>query len=196
MEGKFNAKTQRLKDRREFLGGKNFATIQNRLTSPDRRFRHKTMGDGKFRPCRRISDEKGFSVVALPREKSAKFWKISNKIRAFPIVIFDDLTLPEITALASKAKIFVGNDSGIAHIAAAVNTPSVVIFGSSNINHWRPWTNAPNEIVYEKFHCQPCAGHFCAEFGEPECILSVKTETVIEAIEKILVDESDVEKIK
>ena len=103
-----------------------------------------------------------------------------------PITIFDDLTLPEITALASRAEIFVGNDSGIAHIAAAVNTPSVVIFGSSNRDHWRPWTDAPNEIVFEKLPCQPCAGYFCKEFAEPECIKRVSVESVKRAIEKVI----------
>lgn len=66
------------------------------------------------------------------------------------IACFDNLTLPEITALASRADLFVGNDSGIAHIAAAVQTPTVVIFGSSNVDHWRPWTDAPNEIVRDE----------------------------------------------
>ncbi|MBD0314488.1 MAG: hypothetical protein ICV86_17080, partial [Microcoleus sp. T3-bin5] len=64
--------------------------------------------------------------------------------------------------------------------------PSVVVFGSSNINHWRPWTDAPHEIVYENFVCQPCAGFFCGEFDAPRCILSVKTDAVIMAIEKVL----------
>jgi hypothetical protein len=36
--------------------------------------------------------------------------------------------------------------------------------------------------------CQPCAGYFCKEFGEPKCILSVRTEIVIGAIEKVFVD--------
>ena len=113
-----------------------------------------------------------------------------------PILIFDDLTLPEITALAAKAKLFVGNDSGIAHIAAAVQTPSVVIFGSSNRDHWRPWTDAPNEIVYENLPCQPCAGHFCKEFDEPQCIKNVSVESVIAAIEKVLIDKPNDEKLK
>ncbi|MDI1241464.1 MAG: glycosyltransferase family 9 protein, partial [bacterium] len=91
-------------------------------------------------------------------------------------------SLPQITALASKAKIFMGNDSGIAHIAAAVGTPTVVIFGSSNRDHWRPWTDAPNEIVYEKFDCQPCAGYRCEVYGEPRCIQNVTVESVIAAI--------------
>ena len=86
----------------------------------------------------------------------------------------------------TQAEIFVGNDSGIAHIAAAVETPGVVIFGSSNINHWRPWTNAHYEIAYKKLPCQPCAGYFCKEFDAPECILSVDVKSVLEKIDKVL----------
>ena len=86
---------------------------------------------------------------------------------------FDDLSLPEVTALAARSQLFVGNDSGIAHIAAAVGTPSVVIFGSSNIAHWRPWNRAAAEVVFEEMPCQPCHGYFCEKFAQPECILRV-----------------------
>ncbi len=115
--------------------------------------------------------------------------EILNKVveaSRVPIIAFDDLSLPQIIALASKATIFVGNDSGIAHIAAAVGTPTVVIFGSSNRDHWRPWTDAPNEIVFEKFDCQPCPGYRCDVYGEPRCIQSVSTESVIAAIDRLL----------
>lgn len=130
--------------------------------------------------------KKDLQIVAVATKKERGVLDNLENFCNVPILIFDDLTLTEITALASIAKIFVGNDSGIAHIAAAVKTPSVVIFGSSNRNHWRPWTDAPNEIVYEEFACQPCAGYVCKEFGEPKCILSVKVKDVIKAIEKVL----------
>jgi len=107
----------------------------------------------------------------------------SSRVPIFP---FDELSLPQITALATRAAIFVGNDSGIAHIAAAVGTPTVVIFGSSNRDHWSPWTEAPNEIVFEPFDCQPCPGYECKVFGEPKCIQSVSTERVIAAIDRVL----------
>lgn len=104
-----------------------------------------------------------------------------------PLAVFlYDKTLPEITALAARAKIFVGNDSGIAHIAAAVNTPSVVIFGSSNVAHWRPWTAAANEVVTENLLCAPCAGLSFTEFETPQCIHRVSVESVISAVERIL----------
>ena len=122
---------------------------------------------------------KNYRVIAMDQRNAG------GQSRA-PITAFDDLSLPEITALASRSSIFVGNDSGIAHIAAAVNTPSVVVFGSSNRDNWRPWTDAPNEIVFEPFPCQPCPGYVCKEFGEPRCILSVRPEQVFEAIDKVL----------
>lgn len=104
-----------------------------------------------------------------------------------PIASFD-LSLPEVAALAARSRIFVGNDSGIAHIAAAVGTPSVVIFGSSNIAHWSPWNKAAAEVVYEAMPCQPCAGYSCEKFPQPECILRVPVNRVVTAIDKVLIN--------
>jgi len=103
-----------------------------------------------------------------------------------PVTTADDLSLPEIIALAADASVFVGNDSGIAHIAAAVNTPAVVVFGSSNRDHWRPWTDAANEIVFNPFECQPCPGYECKVYGTPKCIISVNPDQVIKAIDRVL----------
>ncbi len=130
--------------------------------------------------------EKGLSVIAISSKNESQILDELTAESKVPITTFDDLSLPEITALASKAKLFVGNDSGMAHIAAAVNTPTVVIFGSSNRDHWRPWTDAPNEIVFEEFACQPCPGYECKEFGDPKCILNVKPESVFAAIDRVL----------
>lgn len=155
------------------------------LVHPVAAFETKQWATENFARAADFLHEKGFRTVAVATGKEREVLEKLQRLSRFPIIAFDDLTLPEITALAAKAELFVGNDSGIAHIAAAVETPSVVIFGSSNIHHWRPWTGAPNEIVYETFACQPCAGYFCKEFGEPKCILGVKVEDVIQAIEKV-----------
>jgi ADP-heptose:LPS heptosyltransferase len=55
------------------------------------------------------------------------------------VPIIDKLSLPELMALFSNARILVGNDSGPTHLAAAARCPVVVLFGSSNPVHWRPW---------------------------------------------------------
>jgi ADP-heptose:LPS heptosyltransferase len=123
-------------------------------------------------------------VIVSPQETAtlASF----NTLSSHRVVGLSNLSLPEVTAIASRARLFVGNDSGIAHMAAAAGAPCVVIFGSSNRNHWRPWTTQPSEIVFEEMPCQPCHGYFCAEFEKPECILRVPLERVVSAIDRVL----------
>jgi lipopolysaccharide heptosyltransferase II len=130
--------------------------------------------------------ERGFSCVAIaaPDEKQVITRLVENS--AVHVATFTDLSLPEVAALAARSRLFVGNDSGIAHIAAAVGTPSVVIFGSSNVAHWRPWSVAPSEVVREELPCQPCPGYFCAEFDAPECIRRVSVKSVRGAIDRVL----------
>jgi len=144
---------------------------------------------GNFARTAEFLADRGFQTVAIASAGERGVLERLKHEAKVPVVVFDDLTLPEITALAAKAGLFVGNDSGIAHMAAAVNTPSVVIFGSSNRTHWRPWTDAPNEIVFTEFYCQPCPGYECREFGEPKCILSVAPEAVFAAIDRVLEDD-------
>jgi ADP-heptose:LPS heptosyltransferase len=55
-------------------------------------------------------------------------------------------SLTEAKAVISKALVFIGNDSGPAHIAAAFRVPSVVLFSSSNPAIWGPW-RTESEIV-------------------------------------------------
>ena len=129
--------------------------------------------------------EHGFAPVAIaaPHEQAV----LENLVAESSVHIeMFDLSLPEVTALAARSQLFVGNDSGIAHIAAAVGTPCVVVFGSSNIAHWRPWNSAPAEVVFEQMPCQPCHGYFCEKFAEPECILRVPVARVTAAIDRVL----------
>ncbi|MEZ5347073.1 MAG: glycosyltransferase family 9 protein [Pyrinomonadaceae bacterium] len=156
------------------------------LLHPVAAFATKQWDTEKFARIAEFLSEKGFRVAAVGTEKERTVLEKLKDLSKAEVITFDDLTLPEITALASRSAIFIGNDSGIAHIAAAVKTPSVVIFGSSNRDHWRPWTDAPNEIVYEEFSCQPCPGYVCEEFAEPKCILSVNVEDVKAAITRLI----------
>jgi len=132
---------------------------------------------------------RSFTPVAVVAPNEKPVLQSLKKYSSARVVGFDNLSLPEITALAARAKLFVGNDSGIAHIAAAVGASCVVVFGSSNIAHWRPWTTKPNEIVREEMSCQPCHGYFCAEFDQPECILRVPVDRVVAAIDRVLAED-------
>jgi lipopolysaccharide heptosyltransferase II len=137
----------------------------------------------------RIADylyERGLAPAAIVAPQEVQVAVALKQAALVSLPAFTDLSLPEVTALASRARIFVGNDSGIAHIAAAVSCPSVVIFGSSNVMHWRPWTGAPSAIVREELPCQPCPGYTCGEFDQPECIRRVPVESVRLAIKQML----------
>lgn len=100
----------------------------------------------------------------------------------------EGLPLPELVALLEGAALFVGNDSGPAHIAAALERPLVVLFGSSDSAAWRPWSrSAPqSEVVQNNYTCNPCRGDRCYAFAQPECILSITPEQVRAAVERVL----------
>jgi ADP-heptose:LPS heptosyltransferase len=55
--------------------------------------------------------------------------------------------LGDIKSLLSRACLFIGNDSGPAHMAAALGVPSVVIFGASDAEIWGPWKAAAEALV-------------------------------------------------
>jgi ADP-heptose:LPS heptosyltransferase len=181
------------------------AILEDRLHSIERRFQRAGMANSEFvlmHPAAALAtkqwatqnfariaeylDHCGLATVAVASgaEKALLDELVDNS--SSPITVFDDLQLPEITALASKARLLVGNDSGIAHIAAAVGTSPVVIFGSSNRDNWGPWTDVPSEMVFSEFHCQPCSGYKCEEFGEPRCIQSVSVQDVKSAIDRVI----------
>ena len=156
------------------------------LVHPAAAFDTKTWAAENFARVVEHLAARGLPSVAVTAPGEAP---VIDKVRArsaSPLAGFTDLTLPELTALASRSTLFVGNDSGVAHVAAAVGTPQVVVFGSSNVAHWRPWTEAPAEVVREEMPCAPCPGYTCAEFDAPECIRRVPVSRVVAAVERVL----------
>ena len=170
-------------DRRLAAAGLNHRKIA--LLHPVAAFATKQWATENFARVAEYLTERGLAPVAIAASHEQAILKSLCEQSSVEILSFD-LSLPEVTALAARSELFVGNDSGIAHIAAAVGTRSVVIFGSSNIAHWRPWTRAAAEVVFEQMPCQPCHGYFCEQFAQPECILRVPVPRVIAAIERVL----------
>jgi heptosyltransferase-3 len=99
--------------------------------------------------------------------------------------VLDSLDVRQLIALVAGSRIFIGNDSGPTHVAAATGRPVVAIFGSSSSVHWRPWQTA-HRVVQNDFPCNPCAGDRCYAFAEPRCILSITLAQVQNACEALL----------
>jgi predicted lipopolysaccharide heptosyltransferase III len=98
---------------------------------------------------------------------------------------WSDLTLAELFALIERCRLFVGNDSGPTHAAAALGRPVVAVWGSSNQRAWHPW-GTEYELVGSDLPCMPCPGYTCAVYGEPRCITEVPVAGVLGACERVL----------
>jgi ADP-heptose:LPS heptosyltransferase len=100
-------------------------------------------------------------------------------------VIMLGLTIPELAELIRGSQLYIGNDSGPMHLAAAVGTPVVAVWGSSDSRRWRPW--APRyRVVQNPFECNPCPGYRCLVAESPLCIESVTVEQVTMAVQEIM----------
>ncbi len=112
-----------------------------------------------------------------------------EKASGAPLRRLEGMSLAQFAAALAGARLFVGNDSGPAHMAAALARPVVVIFGSSSSPIWGPWPrDAGARIVQNPYECNPCPGDRCYRFDKPECILSVTFNQVKDAVEAVLAD--------
>jgi heptosyltransferase-2 len=80
---------------------------------------------------------------------------IAAAMRRPPIDLIGKTSMAELPGLLSECQLFVGNDSGAMHVAAAVGVPVVAIFGSTDPNGTAPVTPRCS-IVQEKPYCNPC----------------------------------------
>lgn len=100
-------------------------------------------------------------------------------------------TLRQMAAVLKRCHLFVGNDAGPMHIAAAMGIPVVALFGASCPHRFGPWGNG-HRVLWTPLPCGPCfqTPHVscCSQciFDRPHCILGITVEEVQRAVEEIL----------
>jgi ADP-heptose:LPS heptosyltransferase len=77
-----------------------------------------------------------------------------ERLRASCLVA-NDLSLSQAAALLARSDVYLGNDSGITHLAAAAGTRTIALFGPSNARQWAP-RGKKVTIVSRKIECSPC----------------------------------------
>jgi len=101
---------------------------------------------------------------------------------AFPEVdrVASNVDLCVLSALLSRARFYIGNDSGITHVAAAVGCPTVAIFGPSDPEIWGP-RGRQATVLYKKRNCSPChrTGSPVGRECDGRCLTDITTEEVI-----------------
>ncbi|MDD2885168.1 MAG: putative lipopolysaccharide heptosyltransferase III [Dechloromonas sp.] len=97
------------------------------------------------------------------------------------------LSLKELAALTQAAKLFIGVDSAPMHIAAAVGTPTVALFGPSGDQQWGPW-GVPSRVITSQHACRPCGIDGCGGGKISECLSVLSVEQVYRAVQELLAE--------
>lgn len=95
-----------------------------------------------------------------------------------------DTTLGGLAAIIARLDLFIGNDTGPAHLAVAVDTPSVTIFGPADPNRWAPLDRQRHPIVRRPVACSPCGYVDCPI--DHRCLRGIDPETVLETADILL----------
>jgi len=96
-----------------------------------------------------------------------------------------ELGVIEVACLLERADLFIGADSGPAHLAAAMRTPTVVLFsGTNNVRQWQPQGDHVH-VVRNGVDCAPCHRSECAWSDHP-CMRGITPHKVIEAAREVL----------
>jgi len=112
---------------------------------------------------------------------------IMRGVRAPVVDLAGQLTLKELASLIRKAVLFFGVDTAPMHIAAAVGTPVVALFGPSGDHMWGPWGHS-HVVVSQPWDCRPCGRAGCNDSGSSRCLETIRVETVIDALSAKLRD--------
>lgn len=107
---------------------------------------------------------------------------ILKETRATPINLVGLLTLKELGALISQARFFFGVDSAPMHLAAAVDTPAVALFGPSGDFNWGPWGKG-HLVIKKDWDCLPCGQDGCEGSKVSRCLAELTPEEVLEKME-------------
>ena len=113
-------------------------------------------------------------VVSLPSDLSALVGKFSG----FPTLT--GLPPDELIALSAGAALYLGNDGGPMHVAAALGVPVVAIFGSSDPRRWYPW-GVEHRILWAGLECSPCHGRWCANPRQLACLEAISVGAALDA---------------
>ncbi len=135
--------------------------------------------------------EAGHRVVlsAAPSDAELELVRaIKARTRAATVDLSGRMSLKSLAALVGHARLFVGVDSAPMHIAAAMGTPVVALFGPSGETNWGPW-RVPARVVASTLHpCRPCGLDGCGGGKVSECLTTLPVARVLEAARALLAE--------
>jgi len=131
-----------------------------------------------------LCKDKNYRVILLGgKDDREAAEKVCSNAKTKLINLAGKTTLREAVYLISQCSLFISNDSGLMHVAGALNIPTVAIFGSTN-----PLTTSPIGekiiIVHKEVLCSPCLKEECPE--DFRCMDLIAVEDVLSAAHAVL----------
>lgn len=125
-------------------------------------------------------------LTAAPDEAERQYiGRILPKLRRPAVDLSGRLTLKQLAALTAQAKCFVGVDSVPMHIAAAMQTPVVALFGPSGDLEWGPWM-VKSRVLTTNHSCRPCGLDGCGQGKISECLTEIAVNDVLKAVAEFI----------
>ena len=133
-----------------------------------------------------LSEEYGIStvIVGAPEERE-KSINIASKCKGQIFNLTGKTTLDELAGVLRLSSLHVGVDSAAPHIAAAVGTPTITIYGPSEWLVWAP-VGETHSVVTPDYDCAPCHQKGCDGNGISKCLEELTVDKVKIAIQRFL----------
>jgi len=119
-------------------------------------------------------------IFTGPDERALADWLKKNVLNPSAI-FFDNSPLSEVMSLIKRCNLFIGNDSGLVHIASAMKIKTISLFGSTSPN-WTAPCGENNINLNKNIPCAPCFARKCA-LGHYSCLNSISVKDVMEAVD-------------
>lgn len=123
-------------------------------------------------------------VLLGSRKEKQGLERIAGETGKRITVLAGDLTLREAIVAVSFCRVFVSNDSGLMHVAAALGIPQVAIFGPTNPQKTSP-LNTKSVVLFEPPACWPCLYRECPEKSHL-CMENISVDRVFKEVNGFL----------
>jgi heptosyltransferase-3 len=166
------------------LAGRPFVHVH-----PTSRWLYKCWPESRFASLLDRLHDAGWPAVLTAAPSAAEMamlGTIRGATRAPVVDLGGKLSLEELAALSARARLFIGVDSAPMHIAAAMATPVVALFGPTGEVTWGPWSRRARIVTSDAFPCRPCGRDGCGGGKLSECLATLPVEQVLRAAEELL----------